>query len=147
LNSWSTVATLFRYWMKGRFTRAIAVWMIVGESFGVVFVLFVGGTFLSFSSRFNLGGGISDTGLSLLFAFFLVGLIQSGFNGSGLPVSSADVDYVFTSPVRPRDVFAAKVLMNSVTSVLLSFRPSWSCISGSPSLTGPPTLPPSWLGW
>ena len=123
MNSWSTVATLFRYWMKGRFTRAIAVWMIVGESFGVVFVLFVGGTFLSFSSRFNLGGGISDTGLSLLFAFFLVGLIQSGFNGSGLPVSSADVDYVFTSPVRPREVFAAKVLMNSVTSVLLSFPP------------------------
>jgi hypothetical protein len=109
--------------MKGRFTRAIAVWMIVGEGFGLIFVLFVGGTFLSFSSRFNLGGGISDTSLSLLFAFFLVGLIQSGFNGSGLPVSSADVDYVFTSPVRPREVFAAKVLMNSVTTVLLSFPP------------------------
>ena len=123
MNGWSTVATLVRYWMKGRFTRAIAVWMIVGESFGVVFVLFVGGTFLSFSSRFSLGSGISDVSLSLLFAFFLVGLIQSGFNGSGLPVSSADVDYVFTSPVRPREVFAAKVLMNSVTTVLLSFPP------------------------
>lgn len=109
--------------MKGRFTRAVAVWMIVGESFGLLFVLFVGGTFLSFSSRFNLGSGISDASLSLIFALFLVGLIQSGFNGSGLPVSSADVDYIFTSPVRPREVFAAKVLMNSVTTVLLSFPP------------------------
>ena len=109
--------------MKGRFTRATAVWMVVGESFGLVLVLFVGGTFISFSSRFNIGSGISDASLSLLFAFFLVGLIQSGFNGGGLPVSSADVDYVFTSPVRPREVFAAKVLMNSVTTVLLSFPP------------------------
>ncbi len=123
MNSWSAVWTLVRYWMKGRFTRATAVWMIVGESFGLVFVLFVGGTFLSFSSRFNLGAGVSDASLSLLFAFFLVGLIQSGFNGSGLPVTSADVDYVFTSPVKPREVFAAKVLMNSVTTVLLSFPP------------------------
>jgi hypothetical protein len=123
LNSWSAVWTLVRYWMKGRFTRAIAVWMIVGEAFGLVFVLFIGGTVLSFSSKFNLGSGISDASLSLLFAFFLVGLIQSGFNGSGLPVSSADVDYVFTSPVKPREVFAAKVLMNSVTTVLLSFPP------------------------
>ena len=123
MNSWAAIATLVRYWMKGRFTRAVAVWMLVGESFGIILVLFVGGTFLSFSSRFNLGGGISDTSLSLLFAFFLVGLIQSGFNGSGLPVSSADVDYIFTSPVRPREVFAAKVLMNSVTTVLLSFPP------------------------
>ncbi len=97
--------------------------MIVGESFGLVFVLFVGGTFISFSSRFNLGAGVSDASLSLLFAFFLVGLIQSGFNGSGLPVTSSDVDYVFTAPVKPREVFAAKVLMNSVTTVLLSFPP------------------------
>jgi hypothetical protein len=110
--------------MKGRFTRAIAVWMIVGECFAVAFVLFVGGTFLSFSSRFGLGTGVSDISLSLIFAFFLVGLIQSGFNGGGLPVSSADVDYIFTSPVRPREVFAAKVLMNSVTTVLLSFPPT-----------------------
>ena len=109
--------------MKGRFTRAMAVWMLVGESFGVIFVLFIGGTFLSFSSKFNLSGNISDASLSLLFALFLVGLIQSGFNGSGLPVSSADVDYIFTSPVKPREVFSAKVLMNSVTTVLLSFPP------------------------
>ena len=47
--------------------------MLVGESFGVIFVLFVGGTFLSFSSKFNLGGSISDASLSLLFALFLVG--------------------------------------------------------------------------
>jgi hypothetical protein len=123
MNSWATVFTLVKYWMKGQFTRAIAVWMLVGEAFGVLVVLFVGGTFLAFSSRFNLAGSVSDASLSLLFAFFLVGLIQSGFNGSGLPVSSADVDYIFTSPVRPREVFAAKVLMNSVTTVLLSFPP------------------------
>jgi len=123
LNSWSAVATLVRYWVKGRFTRAIVVWMILGEAFALAFVLFIGGTVLSFSSRFSLGSSISDTSLSLIFAFFLVGLVQSGFNGSGLPVSSADVDYVFTSPVRPREVFAAKVLMNSVTTVVLSFPP------------------------
>ncbi|HEV2389623.1 MAG TPA: putative ABC exporter domain-containing protein [Nitrososphaerales archaeon] len=123
MNSWSAVATLVRYWAKGRFTRAIVVWMVIGEAFALVFVLFIGGTVISFSSRFNLGSSISDTSLSLIFAFFLVGLVQSGFNGSGLPVSSADVDYVFTSPVRPREVFAAKVLMNSVTTVLLSFPP------------------------
>jgi len=136
--------------MKGRFTRATAVAMLVGESFGLLLVLFVGGTFLSFSSRFNLGGSISDASLSLLFAFFLVGLIQSGFNGSGLPVSSADVDYVFTAPVRPREVFAAKVLMNSVTTVLLSFPPvlvlylrfaeSYGTSAGSAVLAGMVTL-------
>jgi len=97
--------------------------MIIGEAFSVVLVLFVGGTFLSFSSKFNLGSGLSYLGLSLLFALFLVGLIQSGFNGSGLPVSAADVEYVFTSPVHPREIFAAKVLMNSFTTVLLSFPP------------------------
>ncbi len=109
--------------MKGRFTRATASFMIIGEVFSVVVVLFVGGTFLSFSSRFNLGPGLSYLGLSLLFALFLVGLIQSGFNGSGLPVSTADVEYVFTSPVHPREIFEAKVLMNSFTTVLLSFPP------------------------
>jgi len=109
--------------MKGRFTRAMAAWMLVGEGFGVIFVLFIGGTLLSFSSKFNLSGNISDASLGLLFALFLVGLIQSGFNGSGLPVSSADVDYIFTSPVKPREVFSAKVVMNSVTTVLLSFPP------------------------
>jgi hypothetical protein len=61
---------------------------------------------------------------SLFLALFLVGLIQSGFNGSGLPVSSGDVDYVFTSPVPPRDVFTAKVLLNSLTSILFSFPPT-----------------------
>ena len=52
-----------------------------------------------------------------------MGLIQSGFNGSGLPVSSSDVDYVFTSPVPPRDVFGAKILLNSLTTVLFGFPP------------------------
>ncbi len=61
--------------------------------------------------------------LTILLALFLVGLIQSGFNGSGLPVSSSDVDYVFTSPVPPREVFAAKVLLNSLTTVLFGFPP------------------------
>ncbi|MDA4122702.1 MAG: hypothetical protein OK456_05915 [Thaumarchaeota archaeon] len=123
MNSSETVYTLVRYWMKGRFTRATAAWMVIGESFAVGLVLLVGGTFLSFSSRFNIGSGLSYVGLSLLFAFFLVGLVQSGFNGSGLPVSTADVDYVFTSPVSTSDIFIAKVSMNSFTTVLLSFPP------------------------
>ena len=123
LGPWRTVGVLIRYWIKGRFTRAAALAILLGEAFSIATVLFVGSTFLSFSNRFSLGTGLSDAGLSLLLALFLVGLIQSGFNGSGLPVRSADVDYVFTSPVRPREVFAAKVLMNSVTTVLLSFPP------------------------
>ncbi|MGA2664001.1 MAG: hypothetical protein ABSF83_03570 [Nitrososphaerales archaeon] len=123
LNPWKTIALLVQYWIKGRFTRAAALAILLGEGFSVVAVLFVGSTFLSFSNRFGLGEGLSDVGLSLLLALFLVGLIQSGFNGSGLPVRTADVDYVFTSPVRPREVFAAKVLMNSFTTVLLSFPP------------------------
>ncbi len=123
MNSWSSVTTLVRYWMKGRFTKATAIWMGIGEVFSVALVLFVGSTFLSFSSRFGLGNGLSYLGLTLLFGLFLVGLVQSGFNGSGLPVSSADVDYVLTSPVNPQEVFAAKLLMNSFTTVLLSFPP------------------------
>src|SRR5271169_280002 len=123
LDAWKTIAILVRYWIKGRFTKVSALAILLGEGFSVVVVLFVGSTFLSFSNRFSLGTGISEISLSLLLALFLVGLIQSGFNGSGLPVRSADVDYVFTSPVRPREVFAAKVLMNSFTTVLLSFPP------------------------
>ncbi len=123
MSEWNDIATLIRYWMKGRFTRVTLVWMGIGEVFAVVLVLLVGGTFLSFSSRFSLGSGLSYVGLNLLFAFFLIGLIQNGFNGSGLPVGSADVDYVFTSPVKPRAVFAAKVFMNSFTTVLLAFPP------------------------
>jgi hypothetical protein len=115
--------TLVRYWIKGRITRVTAAWIIIGEALLVIMVLFVGGTYLSFSSKFNLSGGISYVGLSLLFALSMVGLIQSGFNGSGLPVIAADVDYVFTSPVKPREVFAAKVLMNSLTTMLLSLPP------------------------
>src|SRR4029077_11181249 len=37
--------------------------------------------------------------------------------------SGSDVDYVFTSPVPPREGFAAKVLMNSLTTVLFGFPP------------------------
>ncbi|MDG6925344.1 MAG: hypothetical protein JRN09_02200 [Nitrososphaerota archaeon] len=123
MNSWSNITTLVRYWMKGRFTKVTAIWMVMGEVFSVALVLFVGSTFLSFSSRFGLGNGLSYLGLTLLFGLFLVGLVQSGFNGSGLPMSAADVDYVLTSPVNPREVFAAKLLMNSFTTVLLSFPP------------------------
>ena len=123
MNAWSNVLTMARYWMKGRFTLVTAVWMVIGEGFAIGLVLFVGGTFLSFSNRFGLNTGLSYLGLSLLFAFFLVGLIQSGFNGSGLQVSGADVDYVLSSPVRPRELFAAKILLNSFTTVLLTFPP------------------------
>lgn len=121
--AWSTVFTLIRYWIKGRFTRTAAIAILMGEGFSIFAVLFVGSTYLSFSNRFKLGSGLSEAGLSLIMSLFLVGLVQSGFNGSGLPVSSADVDYVFTSPVRPREIFTAKVLMNSFTTVLLSFPP------------------------
>ncbi len=67
--------------------------------------------------------GLSEVVGSLILALYLVGLIQSGFNGSGLPVNSGDVDYVFTSPVPPREVFSAKVLLNSLTTVLFGFPP------------------------
>ncbi len=117
------MATLVRYWMKGRFTRTAALAIALGEGFSIVAVLFVGSTFLSFANRFSLGSGLSDAGLSLIMSLFLVGLVQSGFSGSGLPVTGADVDYVFTSPVKPREIFAAKILMNSFTTVLLSFPP------------------------
>lgn len=123
MSEWNDVTTLVWYWMKGRFKRSTAIWMVVGEVFAIIFVSLVGGTFVSFSSRFDLSNGLSYIGLNLLFAFFLLGMIQTGFNGSGLPVSSADVYYVFTSPVKPREVFTAKVFMNSFTTVLLSFPP------------------------
>lgn len=67
--------------------------------------------------------GLSEVAGSLILSLYLVALIQSGFNGSGLPVSSSDVDYVFTSPVPPRDVFGAKVLLNSLTTILFGFPP------------------------
>jgi len=112
-----------RYWVKGRFTRATILGLVIGEAFSVIFILFGSSTYLSFSNRVGLSTGLSEVALSLLLALFLVGLIQSGFNGSGLPVSASDVDYVFTSPVPPREVFAAKVLLNSLTTVLFGFPP------------------------
>lgn len=68
-------------------------------------------------------GQFSTYALSLILAFVLVGLLQGGFSGSGLPIVSADVDYVFTSPVRPREIFGAKILLNSLTTLLFSFPP------------------------
>ncbi len=121
--SWRSVGILVRYWMKGRFTRASLVLLLGGEVFAVAFILFAGGIFMSFSSRFGQGAGLSEAALGLMLALYLVGVIQSGFSGSGLPVSAADVDYVFTSPISSRTVFAAKVLMNSLTTVVFSFPP------------------------
>jgi len=112
-----------RYWIKGRFTRGAILGLVIGEVFSIVFILFGSSTYLSFSNRVGLSTGLSEVALSLLLALFLVGLIQSGFNGSGLAVSGSDVDYVFTSPVPPREVFAAKVLLNSLTTVLFGFPP------------------------
>jgi len=139
-SSWNTIATLVRYWIKGRFTRTAAIVIIMGEGFSIVAVLFVGTTFLSFANRFSLGSGLSDLGLSFILSLFLVGVIQSGFSGSGLPVSSADVDYVFTSPVKPREIFAAKILMNSLTTVLLSFPPILALYLRFSSSYGTPIL-------
>ncbi len=118
-----TVGVLVRYWVKGRFTKATILGLIIGEAFSVVFILFGSSTYLSFSNRVGLTTGLSEVAGSLVLALYLVGLIQSGFNGGGLPVSSSDVDYVFTSPVPPREVFAAKVLLNSLTTVLFGFPP------------------------
>ncbi len=109
--------------MKGRITRAALFWLVFGEGFAIFFIAFGSQIFLSFSSRFGVTEGFSNFALSLILAFILIGLLQSGFSGSGLPVTSADVDYVFTSPVRPRDIFAAKVLINSLTTILFSFPP------------------------
>src|SRR6266571_3766720 len=118
-----TVGILVRYWVKGRFTKATILGLIIGEAFSVIFILFGSSTYLSFSNRVGLTTGLSEVAGSLVLALYLVGLIQSGFNGGGLPVSSSDVDYVFTSPVPPREVFAAKVLLNSLTTVLFGFPP------------------------
>src|SRR6266849_1533504 len=118
-----TVGILVRYWVKGRFTKATIIGLCVGEAFAVIFTLFGSSTYLSFSNRVGLTAGLSDVAGSLILALYLVGFIQSGFNGGGLPVSSSDVDYVFTSPVPPREVFAAKVLLNSLTTVLFGFPP------------------------
>ena len=112
-----------RYWVKGRFTKGAILGLVIGEAFSVVFILFGSSTYLSFSNMVGLSTGLSEVALTILLALFLVGLIQSGFNGSGLPVSSSDVDYVFTSPIPPREVFAAKVLLNSLTTVLFGFPP------------------------
>ena len=123
LGGWRNVALLVRYWLKGRLTRAALLWILFGESFAIAAIAFGSQTLTAFSSRFGVTGGFSQFALSLLLAFILVGLLQSGFSGSGLPVTSADVDYVFTSAVRPREIFGAKILINSLTTVLFSFPP------------------------
>ena len=111
MSSLRTIGVLVRYWVKGRFTRATMLTLLVGEAFSMIFILFAGGTYLSFTNRVGLGAGFSEVAWSVFLAFYLIGVIQSGFNGSGLAASGGDVDYVFTSPVPPRDVFAAKVLL------------------------------------
>jgi hypothetical protein len=123
VSSWAVIPILIRYWIKGRFTKAVLIGVLIGEMFSVVFILFASDTFLSFSGRFGIGTELTALTWSLFLSFYLIGLIQSGFNGSGLPVSGGDVDYVFTSPVKSRDVFIAKVLMNSLTTVLFAFPP------------------------
>jgi hypothetical protein len=123
LAGWPSIAVLMKYWLKGRITRAALLWMVFGEGFAILFIAFGSQTFLAFSSKFGVTGGFSNFALSLLLAFLLIGLLQSGFSGSGLPITSADVDYVFTSPVRPREIFVAKVLITSLTTILFSFPP------------------------
>ena len=125
-SGWRNVGLLTRYWLKGRLTRATLIWIAFGETFALISIAFGSQVLLSFSSKFATGGaasGFTEFSLSLIFAFILVGLLQAGFAGSGLPVTSADVDYVFTSPVRPREIFGAKVLMNSFTTIVFSFPP------------------------
>ena len=123
LTGLGNIWVLVRYWVKGRFTRAALLGLALGEGFSVLFILFGSSTYLSFSNKVGLTSGLSTVAGSLILALYLVGLIQSGFNGSGLPVNSGDVEYVFTSPLPPREVFAAKVLLNSFTTVLFGFLP------------------------
>ncbi|HEV2139229.1 MAG TPA: hypothetical protein VGR53_10345 [Nitrososphaerales archaeon] len=123
LAGWPNIVVLMRYWLKGRITRAALLWLVFGEGFAILFIAFGSQTFLAFSSKFGVTGGFSNFALSLLLAFLLIGLLQSGFSGSGLPITSADVDYVFTSPVRPREIFLAKVLITSLATILFSFPP------------------------
>ena len=81
----------------------------------MIFIAFGTQTIFAYANRFAVGGPVgqfSTFALSLILAFVLVGLLQGGFSGSGLPIVSADVDYVFTSPVRPREIFGAKILIN-----------------------------------
>jgi hypothetical protein len=123
LAGWRNIAVLTRYWLKGRLTRATLLWTLFGQGFAIVFIAFGSQTFLAFSSRYGVGAGFSEFALSVILAFILVGLLQSGFSGSGLPVRSADVDYVFTAPVKPREIFGAKIIITSLTTVLFSFPP------------------------
>lgn len=126
VSSRAVIPVLIRYWIKGRFTKAALISILIAEIFFVSFILFASETFLSFSGRFRIGTELTVITWSLILSFYLIGLIQSGFNGSGLPVSGGDVDYVFTSPVKSRDVFVAKVLMNSLTIVLFAFPPMFA---------------------
>jgi len=94
--------------------------MLLGEIAFSFFVLFAGNIFLSFSNRFGQTGGsqLSEVSWSLVLSFYLIGLVQAGLSGFGLPITSADVDYVFTSPIKTFEVFAAKILQSSVTLLL-----------------------------
>src|SRR5436189_6064829 len=112
--SLGTIGVLVRYWVKGRFTKATLVGLAVGETFSIVFVLFGSSTYLSFSNRVGLTTGLSEVAGSLLLALYLVGLIQSGFNGSGVPVNSSDDDSLFISSVPPRVVFGVYGLVYSL---------------------------------
>src|SRR5256884_9510178 len=106
-----TVGILVRYWVKGRFTKATILGLIIGEAFSVVFILFGSSTHLSFSNRVGLTTGLSEVAGSLVLGLYLVGLVQSGFNGGGLPAGWSDVDHVFTAPVPPPADFPPKVLV------------------------------------
>jgi hypothetical protein len=115
--------------------------MLIGESFSIVFTLLAGGIFLQFSSQFgrSTGAQLSEVSLSLVLGLYLIGLIQTGFNGGGIPVSQADVDYVFTSPVKTTEMFAAKILINSLT-VLLAFPPLFVLYFRSSQFYGTPLV-------
>ncbi|MDA4111791.1 MAG: hypothetical protein OK439_04585 [Thaumarchaeota archaeon] len=140
MNFGRNVWILLRYWVKGRFSRTTLIAILLGEIAFSIFVLFAGSTFLSFSSRFGQGGAqITEVSWSLVLGFYLIGLVQSGFSGAGLPVSSADVDYVFTSPVKTSEMFAAKILLNSI-AVLFSFPPIFLLYLRSTFFYGTPAV-------
>src|SRR5438477_8883342 len=88
-----TVGVLVRYWVKGRFTKATILGLIIGEAFSVVFILFGSSTYLSFSNRVGLTTGLSEFAGSLVLVLVL-SLLPITLLIPGIPSEIADVTRV-----------------------------------------------------
>src|SRR5437773_11697982 len=114
-----TVGVLVRYWVKGRFTKATILGLIIGEAFSVVFVLFGSSTYLSFSNRVGLTTGLSEVAGSVYLSLYLVWLVLSRLRGSGFPANYRNVEFVLPSPVPPRADLGPQTAYNSLTTASL----------------------------